>query len=296
MATQEIAKGLNYTKQFYEEIADSAKELLGEMQNENAQTVVDQYGIYYNAIAGLIRSGVLCSRVTGTDGFPEIRAVIGSKTYQCREDVLRTILGEEADYIISPYEDTFQSYVPLKFNIPASSDDTVDDSKSGKADNGNVRKLKQEHKAEIGKIKKEYEDQLKTLKQQLKDAKSRDNTVIQHESHVETVTVTDPDLEKKIAELEKNNQKLTEENQKLTDSKAAYESKVAQIKTQLQAKTAELEEKDKYHYDPNYDHYYNEELPQIINSLEFAHTDLVWKVIMSVMCLAGMGVSALFFL
>ena len=105
-----IDKGLVYTKAFYETIADSAKANLDNPGDDKMLNIME-HGVYYNAIAGMLRSGALCSRVTGEDGFPEIRIVAGTKTYQCREDILRTIFGKEADYIIAPYEDRFESYL-----------------------------------------------------------------------------------------------------------------------------------------------------------------------------------------
>ena len=289
METARIEKGLNYTTSLYEQIADTALQHIKNMQNEEDKVVVSEYGIYYNAIAGLLRSGVLCSRVTGTDGMPEIRVVSGSKVHQCRESILRMILGDEADYIISPYEDTFESYVNLTFpkiNNPdvEAAEDKSPDSKNNKNE---IKALNSQHKAEINKLKQQYEDEIK----QLKAAQSASTSVV-----ATTETVSDPEQAKEIMKLQAANDHLKAQLDEFKTNSAQHEDELKQVRQQLKLKNAELEEHNKYVYDPNYDHYYSDELPGIIESLEFTHKDLIAKFIALAGCAAGLVVSALLLL
>lgn len=114
--TQEIRvieKGLLYTKEDYE---DMVIDLWNRMHEPGFKTldrfdIQYVYGMYYNAFVGLLRSGVWCSRRTGTDGLPELTIPIGAELYPCRESIVAAILGEEAPEIIVPYDDTFSSYM-----------------------------------------------------------------------------------------------------------------------------------------------------------------------------------------
>lgn len=294
--TARIEKGLNYTTPIYKQIADTALQHIRNMQNEDDKTVVTEYGIYYNAIAGLIRSGVLCSRVTGTDGMPEIRVVVGSQIYQCRESILRMILGDEADYLISPYEDTFESYIDLVFPKiqPTESEEPEAVVQDGKAKKGDIKALNAQHKAEIKKLKQQYEDEISKLKQSQGSA-----AVVspgQTQSEVIRETVQDPEQAKQLTGLKNENIRLQGENDKLRADEKQHEDELKQVKQQLKLKTAELDEKNKYVYDPNYDHYYSDELPNIINALEFTHKDLAAKFIALAGCAAGLVISALLLL
>ncbi len=300
METQRIQKSLTYTKQMYETIADQAKQSIEQSQDADAKVIARLYGIYYNAMAGLLRSGVLCSRVTGTDGFPEIRLVCGSKNYQCDENILRTILGDEAEFLILPYEDTFESYVNLQF---PKIEKVEDSQESVKTDTKNdIKALKREHQKAMTELKKQYEAQIADLK---KASAAQPIPVpapvlaqIQDESFVNT-----QEFVERIKALEKENQKLESENAKLqkeqsahADKTADYEQKLNSFKEKLDAKTKELAEKEKYVYDPNYDHYYSEELPELVDSIQYTHKSLLYKFIALGMCVVGLGVSAVLFL
>ncbi len=313
METHRIEKGLVYTREVYEEIADLAKQEIGNLTNEDARIGADEYGIYYNALAGLLRAGVLCSRVTGTDGFPEIRIVSGSKSYQCREDVLRTVLGEEADFIISPYEDKFESYLDpiIQYNIPGQNEED-EPSGTDKKSKNDIKALKKEHRAEIDKLKKQYEDKIAALKA---DAKKQtvpadsstpgENKEIASVSDVQNVqesgpqninvTMPSPDnarFQAQIKQLAEEKDKLAKENEKLIKERAEAKDKISTLGMQLKQKTAALEEREKYHYDPVYDHYYSDELPALISSLESSKSDLIFKTIAIVGCVAGIAISA----
>ncbi len=292
---KKIEKGLIYTKTFYEQIADEAKNILESMQYEEEKTKVTQYGIFYNAIAGLLRSGVLCSRVTGEDGFPELRIVLGNKAYQCRENIIRTILGDEADYIISPFEDTFESYVGLSFNdipkaIPEEPDDAPDNDKQAPV---NIKKIKKAHEAELKKLKASYEDQIKELTNAMKKQSDVPNVSAPAPEVIEKiVTVDDPEPQKRIKELESVNVKL----QRQAELASQKELEITNLKKQLRDKDELINEHDKYTYEPDYDPYYNEELPGLIASLKFMHTDLTAKIALIITCVGGLALCALMIL
>lgn len=373
MDRNEMKKGLNYTQTQYEEMADTAKATLENLSHEDDRTTSDAYGIYYNSLAGLLRAGVLCSRVTGTDGFPEIRIVSGSKSYQCREDVMRTILGEEADYIISPYEDKFESYLDpvIVYDIAdPNATETEDGQNKGRQD---IKTLKKQHRAEIENLKKKYETQIKDLKKQLatKPAKvqQEDTTVtsadmlaasepiqvlsafpedgkaqprklnvknitgsdsMNMETEEFTVTpisipdpqptivpeIDDPVIAEKVQKLEQTNAQLIQLNRRsqsdinklkglekeknkleqiIEKYKAEHQKQKEHISTlsqQLKQKTQALEEREKYTYDPVYDHYYSDELPELIANLESTRSDLIFKGIAMAGCVGGIVISA----
>ncbi|ADL36248.1 hypothetical protein bpr_II311 (plasmid) [Butyrivibrio proteoclasticus B316] len=292
-----IDKGLVYTKAFYETIADSAKANLDNPGDDKMLNIME-HGVYYNAIAGMLRSGALCSRVTGEDGFPEIRIVAGTKTYQCREDILRTIFGKEADYIIAPYEDRFESY--LDYNpgdLVSKEEDEREEEKDSKADPKEIKKLKREHKEELSKLKAQYEKQISDMKKEAKEngpseiAQLSFNVDVQdsQNSSKERLIVSDPEQEKTIKKLQSENEtlsvKLEKSNKSLNDTK-----------NKLKKAEATLEDIQKYEYDPSYDHYYSDALPPLMESLEFVHTDLIIKGVMIATCVVGMAASALFLL
>ena len=82
----------------------------GETMDRNI--VAELYGIYYNAFAGALRSGVMYSKEIDTDGYPKIVIAIGNTMYPCKDIALRDILAEDYDkYTKYPYRDTSASFV-----------------------------------------------------------------------------------------------------------------------------------------------------------------------------------------
>lgn len=107
-----VDKGLAFTKKDYEDLVITSWNLIHEpgFSSRASSDIQYLYGIFYNGFVGLLRAGALCSRNTGKDGMPRITIPIGAEKYTCRESILRGILGEEADEIIQPYENSFSSY------------------------------------------------------------------------------------------------------------------------------------------------------------------------------------------
>ena len=299
----QIQKGLNYLQKSYEAIADTAKARIESNSYEDDKEMIAEYGIYYNAIAGLLRSGVLCSRITGDDGFPEIQIILGSKTYQCREDVLRMILKDEADYIISPYEDTFESYLDAAYTPKVITNESTETEPENTEENKNVnlKKIQKKHKKEIDQLKAEYEKKIKELEENA--AHASETQVIattMPEEVIKTIQVPDEaalqELQEKIEILQREKAALTKENKRLTNEAGEHEGTISKIKAQLKAKSDALDEAQKYEYDPNYDHYYSDVLPKLVDSLEFTHRDLVYKFLAMGLCVGGLIISALFIL
>lgn len=96
-------------------IRDTAKMLcLAKEKGANADShqIAELYGIYYNAFAGAIRSGVMYSKEMDVDGYPKFIIPIGNTMYPCRDVALRDILGDEYENLTKyPYEDNSASYV-----------------------------------------------------------------------------------------------------------------------------------------------------------------------------------------
>ena len=94
-----VEKGLIYTKKNYEDILERTWSFMQskDFNTESRHDIQYIYGIYYDAFAGLLRSGALCSRRTGKDGMPELVVPVGIQEYRCRESIIRALLGEESD-------------------------------------------------------------------------------------------------------------------------------------------------------------------------------------------------------
>lgn len=109
----EISKGLAFTKKEFEDLVISSMDLIKSAKKEklDSKLTSDLYGLFYSSFAGAIRAGTLCSRENGLDGFPELQIIIGNNAFHCREYSIRSIFGAEADEIIKPYEDNFDSYI-----------------------------------------------------------------------------------------------------------------------------------------------------------------------------------------
>ena len=101
------------TRDLYAEILEDSRALLGET---NKQSDVNQraelFGIYYNAFAGILRSGaVLHKKEMDVDGYARIELNIGNNKFVCKDTAMRDILGEDYINLIHPYEDNSLSYV-----------------------------------------------------------------------------------------------------------------------------------------------------------------------------------------
>ena len=92
------------------------------------------------------------------------------------------------------------------------------------------------------------------------------------------------EYETKLKQSEAKNSQLAEQIEK---HKKAYKN----LKIRSDKEKAEAQ---KYTYDPNYDHYYSEELPQLIKSLEFSHSDMMIKCFCAVMSCIGIAVAFMF--
>lgn len=328
-----VDKELTYTKSYYENLVKSSFAMF-DNDTKNPKEREEIYGLYYCAIAGLIRSGALCRRGTGHDGFPEITVVIGNDTYKCNENVLDSILGTDAPEIIKPYEDTFQSYVdgtsavvsqpatsPIDTNLNKNTKDAVD-----------IKNLKKSHEKELDALKKKYDSMLQEanskngkLTQQLKtlEAAAKKN----NGQNIPAPVIDDTTDKQLIAQLQEENSvlknaasnsdgdnsavvaQLTQENSTLNKNLIDVQGQLSSCQANLNAcqsqlriseqqaaqKSSELNEATKYAYDPNYDHYYSDILPKLIDSVEFTHSDAVAKGITVCLCVVGLVISVLFF-
>ncbi len=108
----DVIRGTSYLQPEYEKLAVGAMDLLRQVRKnhweDDRDISVFLYGIFYSSMAGLLRAGVLHTRTTGIDGFPEIGLLVNDngtqRPYRCRESVLRGILKEEADELINLIE------------------------------------------------------------------------------------------------------------------------------------------------------------------------------------------------
>lgn len=100
---------------YIEIIKDTAKMLCLAKEkgvNTNSRQIAELYGIYYNAFAGALRSGVMYSKEMDVVGYPKFVIPVGNTMYPCRDIALRDILGDEYEKLTKyPYEDTSLSYV-----------------------------------------------------------------------------------------------------------------------------------------------------------------------------------------
>ncbi len=288
-----VKKGLTFTKSAYESlVADLWYEV--EHSKVKGSAYHELYGMYYCAVIGLIRAGALCTRVTGKDGFPEIRVEAGSRYYKCREDVIYSLIGaEEANDLITPYSDTADSYVKnLEVKPVVVKEEVVETrSTSGGSSDKTLRKeleaLRKEKKAVETAAQAKY-DELNARYQKALEA-NKDIPVVASAEDAEAVAKYQAEAELLRVELDDWRKRCTEAENKATES-----SKKAQ---KLQNKLNEKEEEaKKYVYDPNYDHYYNDELPVILENLEFNHTGTVIRTITMVACFAGIAFCLLMFI
>ena len=224
-----ILKELAATKDIYSDMVRISWDMLQDVKTHRSKTdIASAYGLYHNSFTGLIRSGILCERYMGPDGFPEI---LGEKSYSIRESVLKALLGRECEQIVHPWKDESQSYLddmekfPEKYFIS----------------NG----LKMKDAADEHNLSLELDDARKELE--------------------------DMDKEHQ-AELNGLNSKYSKEIARL---KAMVDKGKADFAAYKQSAEDAAREKEKYIYDPNYDHYYSDVLPKLIDSIEFTKTDIL---------------------
>lgn len=358
-----VAKDLAYTKPMYEELLASASGMLegdgldGMPPDDRAAV----YSIYYEAIAGFLRAGTLCSRVTSVDGLPEIRVVSGNRTYSCKEDVLIRIFGNNvAEEIIKPYEDLFNPYISFKPYAPIPEKDVGDVSELEKQESLQIRQLKNSHRKELSALRKKHEAELKARTEQDKKKDDRMDE-LKHEAKI--LRQEKEELLIKIEELTGNTEKLGEEldksreeirkaaadaeanipaaipldidpipddnseqlheleeklknteqelkfandriseledengtlNREAEKERAEYNESASKYKKEIARQKKEIDEHNKYVYDPNYDHYYSDELPQILDSIDFTRTDIGIRAAAVAMCVGGIIISLLF--
>ena len=286
-------KELTYTKSTYEKLVEEIK---NELDNTTLKGKAYQelFGMYYCAVIGLIRSGALCTRISGRDGFPEIRVFVGSKYYKCREDVIYSIIGaEEAKDIITPYEDSADSYIK---KIAVKEDEVIEkiDATNSVTDNASVKALKKE----IDSLKKEKKASEEAAQSKYNELNARYQKAL--DANKEIPVVASQEDAEAIAKFQTQAEELRVELEEWRKRSQEAEDAVEELRnkaTKLQNKLDEKEEEaKKYVYDPNYDHYYNDELPVILENLEFSHTGAIIRAVIMSGCFAGLAFCLLMFI
>ena len=82
-------------------------------------------------------------------------------------------------------------------------------------------------------------------------------------------------VRKAIEGIEDNKEELENTKKELEALHKTSEKNKADYASYREKKEKEEKEREKYTYDPNYDHYYSDILPKVVNTLEFSHTDLL---------------------
>lgn len=356
-----VAKDLAYTKPMYEEILSAASDLLdsGKLKDLPPDDTAAVYSIYYEAVAGFLRSGTLCSRVTSSDGLPEIRIVSGNRTFSCKEDILVRIFGNHAaEEIIKPYEDLFNPYISFNPYTPLPEKDAEELAELEKQESLQMKQLRNEHKKQLSALRKSHEAELKkragkekekdvemdalkheakVLRQEKEELlmkieeltgnaeklgeeldKSRAEALINNEKadrpvemplelnipigdNPEKLHETEEKLEAAEAKLREAEDRIAQLEEKNTDlsrmaekERATYDENASEFKKEIARQKKEIDEHNKYVYDPNYDHYYSDELPQILDSIDFTRTDIGIRAGAVAMCVGGIIISLLF--
>ncbi len=304
-----IPKELTYTKSMYEELVTELKNELDHSKNKG-RAYQELYGMYYCSLIGLIRAGALCTRVSGKDGFPEIRVYIKSKYFKIREDVIYSIIGaDEADEIISPYEDHADTYVPhierlvkdtaekteeenvITQSLSSASEKPVKQDASLKKE---IESLKKEKKEIESKAKAKY-DALDIKYRKALEA-NKNLPVVSSAEDAETISKFKDQIEKAAEDAEKLKQDLSEWKKKYHESQDLEKEAIKKAEKLQEKLDRKEEEARKYIYDPNYDHYYNDELPVIMENLEFNHTGTMVRVGAMIGCFIGVVSCLLMFI
>lgn len=321
MESDSVIKGLIYTKENYESLVCSTYGFLA--QNASASNIdpilrQDMYGLYYCAFAGLIRSGVMCRRSAGDDGFPIIIAIAKGQEYSCPESVLYGIFQDEADDLITPYDDSCNTYAGLMIAHPhvgevkeqAIAIPTATENAAGTSGKS------ADYKTEIRKMKMQYDEQLQAARQAEADARQAYETVKKQADNYKrqldysnsnfqplpSYTSDTQDLESQIISLK---EQLQEAQNDSANWQQKYSEHTSLLKNQLKQQenqTTELKkkmnndkkEREKFKYNPDYDRYYSDTLPKIIDSINFSHTDITIRTVCAAVCTCGIILSMLF--
>ena len=81
---------------------------------------------------------------------------------------------------------------------------------------------------------------------------------------------------------------LDKKNKNISTLQSSLSAKTSDYDAYREKAEKELNEHKKYVYDPNYDHYYSDVLPKIVNAIEFTHTDIIIRSSLIALSLAGM--------
>lgn len=209
-----ISKDLIFSKQIYAEMIQESRNAIKNARGiKKEKQTAELYGLFYNAFAGIIRSGILHRKKMGADGFPVITVNVNGKDFDCRENILRNILREEYEYLIHPYEDESESYVTI------------------------------------------HEDKM-TFK-------------------------------------EKSEQECSIEDESNLKEKFGINDKIGNIVENIKEKK-NIKKEEIFEYDPDYDHYYNDRLPNVLNELEFVPKDTALKLFSIFISICGIIGSLLF--
>lgn len=292
----EAVKSTSFSKKSYEWLVEQSKELIriSKKNKWDKKVVANIYGFFYASMVGVIRSGALCSREAGIDGFPEIHTIIHDVDYYCRENVLYAILGLEADEIIHPYEDTCLSYAmnPVMQNMEKSSINQNNED----SENGNEKKKKYS-KDEMDEAQKEIEN----LKNQLivsKVKNQKELAILKTELKAvkESKTFLEDQFKNNASEdrFASLQNKLIEATNEVTDVKLSAE-KLKQEKAEKEQDILDLEkmlqtEREKKKEEPaEYEYYYREILPKLSIALGTHGIGLTVKFILSLVSLCGIA-------
>ena len=119
--SNKVARNLTYTKNEYIDIIRMVSKELRQKDRPNEKQYSEMYGIYYNALAGLIRSGSMCRKEMDTDGYGKIFVMAGDKEVSCKDIAVRDILREERDLgrtvIVISHDDRLDSMADHIFNL-----------------------------------------------------------------------------------------------------------------------------------------------------------------------------------
>lgn len=322
--TSVINKGISFMKKDYEDLVSTSMSLLKQAKKnrwENAD-VAALYGIFYASIGGLIRSGSLVRRDTGIDGFPEIHVIAGEKEFRCRESVLYGILKEETDELISPYEDTFSSYVDNHpFHIinteTIQSQTVLPDSEPTSSVSGKKRLSKKESES-LAKAKENFEKQIQQLNAaHAKELLESKNAYKKAQDHIQILEMqvknkkSTANLDAAQQELEKTNSLIKELTDDLNKSRIECTTKDADIK-RLTDQLVSIQETAGKNYKDDYleikkkyeklqeesaladGSFYDSILPELIQSINNSKSDLIIKAVLILISLSGIAGCFLF--
>ena len=263
-------KGLAFTKQDFETLVTESSQLLQDAGKNHwsRDDKITLNGIYYASLAGLIRSGTLLRRDTGIDGFPEISMIIGDREFTCRENALYGILEDDAPQLITPYEDTFRSYVTdtnYSIQTAAKNLEAQRNFIELELDNNSRRRKKMGRDTQILQLQERYQAQAAILEEthkqeviRLKEDLETANTRIRNLEAAIPAEKYDTDTANIVSQLEETkrmNSFLQDENKELRTKALETEQELMSLKSrkntmsagdlkELQSVKSQLAEKD----------------------------------------------------